>query len=206
MKLVYSFFFVVFGLNTALLAQDKLVFQPNSEIRIKGILPSAFGENMLSEAHNPKLGWGISTSPFSIYNIKLGFGFDFTRFETTDFALAGNVDRSELLNFYGYLAYPLDITDKIALEPKVGIGGNKLRQKLGEKDFGNMKGTSFLFGTSLEYEIAYPLEFFLGADFVKTKFKVESHPNNQNFFENANQFNIYLGLKFNLMKRKKESD
>ena len=204
MKLLSNLFiFIVFS---SILNAQESVFRPDSEIKIYVNFPLTFGENMLNEAHDAKIGWGFMTSPFSIYNFKIGFGFDYTKFDVTDVSLAGNIDRTELLNLYGYLAYPLEITEKFNVEPKLGIGGNKLRQKTESKDFGNMKGTSFILGTSLDYEIAYPLFIMGGADFVHTNFNVRTHPDNEKFFQNASQLNLYIGLKFRFLKRKSRSE
>lgn len=197
---------IVLVAGTFVNAQEKPVFTPTPELKIYGNFPLTFGENMLNEAHDAKTGWGFTTSPFSVYNFRIGLGFDYTKFDVTDASLAGNIERSELLNFYGYLAYPLKITEKLNAEPKFGIGGNKLRQKTGNKNFGSMKGTSFIAGTSFDYEIAYPLFIFAGADFVHTNFNVATHPDNERFFRNASQLNIFVGLKVSFLKRKSSNE
>lgn len=193
---------LIFIAFSSIMNAQESTFRPDSEIKIYGNSPLTFGENMLNEAHDAKIGWGFMTSPFSFYNFKVGFGFDYTKFDVTDVSLAGNIDRTELFNLYGYLAYPLEITEKFSVEPKLGIGGNKLRQKNQSKDLGNMKGTSFILGTSLDYEIVYPLFIMGGADFVHTNFNVRTHPDNEKFFRNASQLNFYIGLKFSFLKRK----
>jgi hypothetical protein len=202
MKLFYKLFFSLFLVGGFLYAQEKSPFSAKPEIKLYGILPSTFGDNMLGEAHEGKIGWGISTSPFSIYNFKIGVGFHFTKFSVTDVSLAGNIERSELLNLYGYVSYPIELSDKFAIEPKIGFGGNKLRQKTSEENLGNMKGASLFLGANLEYEIIQPMAVFVGAEFVNSNFTVQTHPDNEKFFNQSQQFNIHLGLKFNLFRNK----
>jgi len=203
MKLHFRIFLFLFVLGIMLKAQENPVFQPKPELKIYGNFPLSFGDNMLAKAHDGKIGWGFTTSPFSVYNFKVGFGFDYTKFNVTDASLAGNIERSELLNFYGYIAYPFRISEKFELESKAGIGGNELRQKTGNNKFGNMKGTVYLAGINLEYEIAWPFEVFAGTDYVYSRFNVKSHPDYQSFFKNGSQLNCYVGIKFNMSKKKK---
>lgn len=204
MRLCYSIF--IFLTVTILMAQEKSAFQAKPEIKIYGNYTTAFGDNMLAKANDPKIGFGFCTSPFSVYNFKIGFGFDHMRFTVNNVSLAGNIDETFVRNIYGFVAYPFEITEKFAVEPKLGLGGNRLQQKTGDKDFGKMSGTSFILGTSLEYEIVYPLEVFLEADYVTTKFKVKTHPENKDFFQKANQLNFCVGLKFNISKNPKKKD
>jgi hypothetical protein len=206
MKLIYNLFFSLFLVGGFLLAQEKSPFLAQPKLKFYGSLPSSFGDNMLGEAHDGKMGFGISVSPFSIYNFNIGVGFDFTQYDVTEVSLAGNIDRSELMIVYGFVSYPIELGEKFAIEPKLGAGGTKLRQKTSSENLGNMKGFSFLIGTDLEYKIIQPLSVFLGADFIHSSYNIQAHPENEKFFDRSQVLNIHLGLKFNLFKAKSEMD
>src|SRR5690606_2373640 len=101
--------------------------------------------------------------------------------DVTEVSLAGNIDRSELMIVYGYVSYPIELRKKFAIEPKLGAGGTKLRQKTNSENLGNMKGFSFLMGTDLEYKIIPPLSVFFGADFIHSSYNIQAHPGNEKF-------------------------
>lgn len=203
MKLHFKIFVFALLAATSLNAQKKNVFQPRPELKIHVGYMVNTGNNMLGKAHEPGVNLGFWTSPFSVYNFKIGFGFNYAQFKISDASLAGNIGHSDLFDFYGFVAYPVKISEKFEIESKAGIGGNKLRQKTGNNKFGNMKGASYLAGVNLEYEVAWPFEVFAGADYVYSRFSVKSYPDYGSFFKNADQLNFFAGIKFNMSKKKK---
>lgn len=206
MKSILSLFTFLILCASLTKAQEKSAFQPKPELKVYYGIPTAFGDNMLSKAHEAKSNFGFWTSPFSIYNFKIGVGFDLTKFDVTDHAVAGNMDKADLFSVYGFVGYPLKISEKFEFESRAGIGWNKMRQKTGTERYGNMKGIGFILGGNLEYEISYPFQIFAGFDYSYSKFNVNANQEYQSFFDQSQRFSILAGIKVNFGKKPSAKD
>ena len=180
----------------------KSVFQSYPELKVYAGIPFGIGDNFISKGHDPKINYGLYVSPFSLFDIKVGIGVDFSRFKVSDVSLVGNGTSTNMGLVYGSLSYPLIITEKFEFEPKVGIGASWIQQKMGGEDFGRMEGTTVLLGSSLEYNLEHPFVIFIGTDYSYSKYNVEARADYKGFFENVNKLSVYAGIKFTMRKKK----
>jgi hypothetical protein len=205
MKLHFKVFLIGFFASNFLFAQEnqkeKSVFKSYPELKIYGGIPVALGDNFLNEGHNPSVDLGFYLSPFSVYGFNFGIGLDYSNFQVSDASVAGNGSHTNLFHYYAYLSYPLAITQKIDFEPKFGLGGSYLNQKRNDKNFGKMDGLALNFGANLEYELAHPLEIFIGTDYFYSKFDVDAPGEYKSFFEKINKLNVFVGIKFNFRQK-----
>jgi len=208
MKLHFKAFLIGIFVSNFLFAQEnqkeKPVFLSYPELKIYGGIPFGIGTNLLSEAHDPQFDFGFYISPFSLYEVKFGIGFDYSWFKVSDASLAGNGTHTNMALVYGYFSYPLKITNKIDFEPKIGIGGGSIQQKRSDENFGRMDCFTFNFGANLEYELAHPLEVFAGTDYFYSKINVNTPADYKSFFGNLSKMNVFVGVKFNFRQRKNQ--
>ncbi len=213
MKLHFKLYLILFFLSAYGFSQKEKeknsAFQSYPELKIYGGIPVELGNNFLHNGHDPQFDFGFYISPFSIYHINFGIGFDYSRFKVSDVSLVGNGTRSNTVSIYGYLSYPISVSDKIDFEPKLGVGGTAIRQKRNDQNFGEMNGVIYNLGANLEYKLDHPLAIFMGADYFYSKFNVAAPDDYKNMFENVGKINVFAGIKFNFRKKKnpqEESD
>lgn len=206
MKLHFRLFIAFLFLANWTFAQEaekeKSIFQSYPELKIYGGIPVGIGDSFISKGHNPQFDFGFYISPFSLYNVNFGIGFDYARFNVSEASLAGNGTHSSIISLYGYFSYPLLVSRKIDFEPKLGVGGTGIQQKRNDKNFGKMDGVIFNIGANFEYELAHPLEIFIGTDYFYSKFDVNANEEYKSFFENVSRVNVFVGVKFNFRKKK----
>ncbi|TDP03428.1 hypothetical protein [Flavobacterium sp. 245] len=193
LKVLFFLFFLQFSYSQE--TENKKPVKFNHDIRINAIIPSNFGDNFLAKANNAKLGVGTNFSFLRIYDFKLGAGYDFIPYSTTDITFAGNIKRSEFHTVYADIAYEIKITEKLNIEPYIGFGGAKLKFESDGRSFGNQKGNNFRIGFNTDYKLAKRLSAFVAICYLESKLDINTSPEFVSFYDNAKMFQFIIGLK-----------
>lgn len=170
--------------------------RPDHEFSFYLIKQNDFGDNFLSKAHKPKIGFGIHKNFINIYGFALGAEAESVRYRVTDPSLAGNIKWTQYLNFSGRIAYDYKLSSQLTLVPNIKIGATRLRQRSANKKLGGISGTSYTFGVNLAYNYSKHAYVFTGVNYNYTSYQVNSSPEYLPFFDKSNQIQIHLGIGF----------
>ena len=176
-------------------AKTSLAFKP--EFSINAIIPNNIGENYLAKANNPNIGIGTNFSFIQMQHFKLGMGYDYIYYSTTDVTKAGNIGSSRYNSFYGLLSYEKKISNKFNIQPYLGLGSVKLNFRTGEKSFGHQSGKDFRIGCNLNYKLDKTISGFAGINYVSTGYKINTASEFVSFYDNSKMLQINIGIKIN---------
>lgn len=158
--------------------------------------PIAFGDNMLAKAHTNNFnGFGLSLTLFRINQVHVNITFEHNSFSVSDVSLAGNSTTSNFSNYLIEGMYKLQLTDQMAVSPKIAIGTAAIKQSNGRQDFGTQHGVSFNIGGEFDYKIIGRLRAFAGLGYSYISFTVNTAPELKTFYGNAHMLNLSIGLK-----------
>jgi len=175
---------------------DKVKYQQFDEsFRIYYIFPGAFGDNMLAKANEGKLGFGMSLSLITIYNFYLNAGFEFSQYDVTDASLAGNIEHTNITNYFGEIMYKIPVYKKVTVNPKIGIGYADVRQKTGSKKYGTQSGTSYNAGFNIDHSVTKSFMVFAGVNYSLLTPETETKSEYKSFYGTLHQLNIVVGIK-----------
>ncbi|WP_053970703.1 outer membrane protein [Mangrovimonas sp. ST2L15] len=160
-----------------------------------------YGNNFLSDGHEPKLaGVGFQLNTIEYYNFKLGFGFDYMRYDVTNVATIGNINRTHYHSAYGKILYQWDITKPISLEPYVGLGAVQVRQNFNlnlnalNEDSNSFYGMIFYAGLNVTFNLIDHFSVYVGGNYNNVSFNIDTHKTWEDYFNKINQAQIHLGL------------
>ncbi|TRW25836.1 porin family protein [Flavobacterium zepuense] len=175
---------------------DKVKYQQFDEsFRVYYIFPGAVGDNVLAKANKAKLGFGMSLSLITVYNFYLNAGLEFSQYDVTDASLAGNIDHTNITNYFGEIMYKIPVYKKITVNPKIGIGYADVRQKTGSKKYGTQSGTSYNAGFNVDYAVTKSFMVFAGLNYSLLKPETETKSEYKSFYGTLHQLNIVVGIK-----------
>ena len=193
LKVLFFLFFIQFLYSQKTENQNLVKF--NHDIRVNIIIPSNSGENFLAQANDNKIGIGTNFSFLRIYNFKLGAGYDFIPYSSTDITRTGNISGSEFHIAYGDVSYEVKIVERLNIEPYIGYGGAKLKFKSDGRNFGNQTGNNFRIGFNADYKLTKRLSGFIGLSYLESKLDIKTSPEFISFYDNAKMIQMNIGLK-----------
>jgi hypothetical protein len=165
--------------------------------RLRAIVPISQGDNFLAKANKESIGFGVSSYFAKYKNAMVGFGYDFISFRTSDSAIAGNINASNLNSIYGSVSYRFILNDQITIEPLFGYGYSFLQFRSGLRGFGKQEGHDYRFAVYTDYKLAKRFGMFLGVGLLNSKLSINTSPEYTNFFDHASTLQISLGIKIN---------
>jgi hypothetical protein len=184
-----------------LLGQTTKDSSATSPVKFKGkfsfysFKPIAFGDNFISKGHSDNtIGLGFEIQVITIYNFGISGGGNFSQFDVTDKALAGNATKTNATSFYGKVSYDFTVKNNFEISPFFGVGSAIYSQKEDKFKFGTQRGTSFYIGTNFAYKLNKTISFFIGAEYQFNKMNTVTNEEFDDFFNKINQANIRLGL------------
>ncbi|KAF2331368.1 hypothetical protein [Flavobacterium daemonense] len=190
---LFCSFFLQFSYSQE--TENKSPVKFNHDFRINALIPSNYGDNFLAKANDAKLGIGMNFSFLRIYDFKLGIGYDYIPYSSTDISMTGNIKNADYQTVYGDVAYEIKITDKLNIEPYFGFGGLELKFRSDARDFGNQTGSNFRIGFNTDYKLAKRLSGFIGICYLGSKLDISTSPEFVSFYHNAKMFQFNIGLK-----------
>lgn len=195
MKLKVLVFLFFFHFSYSQETENKNLVKFNHDIRLNLIIPSTFGDNFLAKANENKLGIGTNFSFLRIHDFKLGVGYDFIPYKTTDISRVGNIKSSEFHMLYGDVSYEIKIIDKLNLEPYFGYGGAKLKFKSDGRNFGNQTGNNIRIGLNTDYQLAKRFSVYIGFCYLKSNMDINTAPEFVSFYDDTKLFQFTFGIK-----------
>ncbi|WP_418264235.1 hypothetical protein [Flavobacterium faecale] len=196
----YSVVFVLVCFNIVVgQTSSKVGVEP--EINIHAVAPIHFGDNYLSKANNPDVGFAVNLMLAQFQKIKLGLGYDYLNYLVTDISKAGNYQNSRYHSVYGILAYDIKFSKELFLEPYVGLGSVNLKFKDRNRSFGEQSGMDFRIGCKGNYSFDRTISAFVGVGYVATKYDVHTNPEFVSFYDNSKMLQLIVGLRFNLYNK-----
>lgn len=193
-KLMLPLLILVF---TTLSAQEKEVKDiPSSSAFLRGYVfyPIQFGHHSLAEAHDPNVGFGVSLAFVRYKEFRLSAGFEAVKYKVTDFTKVGNIKNSNYNSVYAAISYDIPIGKKFCIYPDLGYGYVNVYQKSGSQNFGHQNGNEYRVGIVGNYRIDRTVSFFAGAHFIHTALDINTNPEYEKFFGQAEQIQICLGI------------
>ncbi|MBE8724150.1 hypothetical protein [Flavobacterium hungaricum] len=195
MKFKVFIFLFILQLTYGQKTENNNLVKFNHDIRVNAIIPSNFGANFLAEANDGKLGIGTNFSFLRIHNFKLGAGYDYIPYSTTDITKAGNIDGAHYHTAYGNISYEIKILEKLNIEPYFGIGDVRLKFSSSDKSFGKQTGNNIRIGFNTDYQLAKRLSVFLGLCYLHSNLDINTSPEFVSFYDNAKLIQLNIGLK-----------
>lgn len=199
MRLLLILFFVLPYFATAqeepIETKQGLSFTPGLLVYLKH--DNDFGNSFLTEAHDSKFpGSGFQFNFLRYRNFVFGLGMEFMTYKVVDITMAGNINKGTTSNVFFKTHYLLNLGDSWSLEPNLGIGGSRFRQKSKEKNLNGFSGTKFYAGTNFTYKFDDVIGVFAGLKYAFTKYQVNTAPEFENYFRNSSQIQAIFGISF----------
>jgi hypothetical protein len=182
--------------------EDKNKFGIELFLKIFYTQPGALGDNVLNKANNGKYGFGFEHNVIRYYNFYVAPGYEFTGYDVTNAALAGNIENTNVNNYYLRIAYKLSIARKLNVYPFITGGAVMINQRTGGKSYGKQNGSAFGLGADVDFNLDERLSIFARARYNYLSTNVESNPEYESFFKNLQQLNFSFGIKIDLFSTK----
>lgn len=182
--------------------QDKNKFGIELFLKIFYTQPGALGDNVLNKANTGKYGFGFEHNVIRYYNFYVAPGYEFTGYNVTNAALAGNIENTNVNNYYLRVAYKLPIAKKLNAYPFITGGGVMINQKTGSKSYGKQHGSAFGVGADVDFNLDDRLSIFARARYNYLSPNVEATPEYDSFFKNLQQLNFSFGIKIDIFRTK----
>jgi hypothetical protein len=192
-NLLFSLFFLQFIYSQE--TENKNLVKFNHDIRFNAIVPLNFGDNFLNESNDSYIGVGTNFSFLRIDNFKLGAGYDFIFYTTSDITRAGNINGANLHTYYGDVSYEINVLEKLNIEPYFGFGGVELKFRSSGRNFGKQTGNNLRIGFNTDYKLAKRLSAFVGICYSHYNLDINTSPEFVSFYDNAKMIQINIGLK-----------
>jgi hypothetical protein len=188
---------LAFAVSSAQEAEKKKLFVYEEQWNIYGITSAKFGDNQLADAYGSNIGAGSSLSFFTIAGFRPSVNYEWSVHKITDAGRTGNVGpKSTYTSFFGNISYALKAANKVYVAPEVGIGNAQLRLKPGSYQYGKQTGTQYRIGLTSSYQLSREIALYAGVHYIYTSLKVRTHPDFENYYNQAQQVQFALGLQF----------
>ncbi|TRW25834.1 outer membrane beta-barrel protein [Flavobacterium zepuense] len=173
---------------------DKFAF--NTFLKVYYTFPGASGDNVLSKGNEGKYGFGFEMNLISYRKFYLAGSYEFSGYDVTNAALAGNIEHTNVNNYYARLLYQIPIDNRrFAVSPLITGGAVMIHQKTAGKSYGKQRGAAFSVGTDIDFKLTEALGLFGRARYGFLYPDVTANAKDEKFFSNLNQLNFSLGLK-----------
>ena len=163
--------------------------------------PGAIGNNVLSKANEGAYGFGIEHNVIRYDNFYLAPGYEFTGYNVTDVALAGNIEHTNINNYYLRVAYKFDVVKKLTVSPFITGGSLMIHQKTNGKSYGKQRGAAFGLGADVDFYLEQGLSLFARARYNYLSPNVATNAEYESFFNNLQQLNFSLGLRVDIINK-----
>jgi len=208
MKKKYLLLFASLFLTGSIFSQDTIAKPERNPNRFRMCVlskiyylqPGSTGDNFLSSANKGKIGFGTEINFFTVYSFHFGLGYNFAQYDVTDVALAGNVENTNVNNFFAKLYYKVPVNENFSVNPAIMAGQTWIRQRTGSKNYGIQDGGFIGLGVDAEYECNHWFALFAGTRYNVIFTDTRTSPQYQDFFQNLNQFNVIAGVRFGTSK------
>ncbi|MCW4470722.1 porin family protein [Flavobacterium sp. MFBS3-15] len=177
---------------------EKSAFDVKQEyIRLYLTAPGSFGDNVLAKANKGKIGAGLMVTFFSFsQKHHICGGIDFAAYTVEDVSLAGNVEQSNISNFYLAYMYRMPLGKKMSLNPKISVGSITIDQRKDGDSYGKQQGVGYGAGMDIDYAFTEHTRIFLGLNYTLLKPETHTIPELESFYDTLHQLNITFGVKF----------
>jgi len=167
----------------------------DAQLRFQILYPIQFGDYALSKSYNSNPGIGINMSFLNVKNFKIGAGYNIEFYKVTDKQTIGNFSTSNYSSVFATVNYELKMAEKISIYPNLGVGYAMLRQKAGGgSNFGKQDGTEYRVGFITDYKFNKTLSLFFGANYIYSKYQINTAPEYEKFFGNSQKIQLSIGL------------
>lgn len=152
-------------------------------------------DNFLSDGHDPDfLGGGFQVNIVTIHHIKFGLSWEGMDYNVTDISKMGNLGNSYYLAGHGKFQYELNLSKNWSVEPYFGIGAVRIVQAYQGDQKRSIYGLNLMLGTNVCWMFTEHLGAFVGFNYNKTRFKINTNEVYEDYFNKINQAQIHLGL------------
>lgn len=178
--------------------KEKSAFNVKQEyIRLYLSAPGSFGDNVLAKANKGKIGAGLMVTFFSISRKHhICGGMDLAAYTVEDVSLAGNVEQSNISNFYLAYMYRIPLSERMSLNPRVSVGSITIGQRKDGDSYGKQQGVGYGAGMDIDYAFTEHTRLFLGLNYTLLKPETHTIPELESFYDTLHQLNIAFGIKF----------
>jgi len=171
-------------------------FAFNTFLKVYYTFPGASGDNVLSKGNKGKYGFGFEMNLISYRKFYLAGGYEFSGYDVTNAALAGNIEHTNVNNYYARLLYQIPIEKTgFTISPLITGGAIMIHQKTAGKSYGKQRGAAFSIGADVDFKLTKGLGLFGRARYGFLYPDVTASAQDEKFFSNLNQLNFSVGLK-----------
>ncbi|WP_291115827.1 outer membrane beta-barrel protein [Flavobacterium sp. UBA6135] len=193
-KYIYSFLL----LSSFAWGQNEEGLRFKTELGIGFINHVFLGDNYLSKGHKKHaVGAVLKLNLLRYTNFILGFEFEKNTSKVADFAIGGNIDKTNMNSFRGLLSYRVYTSERFTFDPQIKYGTVDLRQKSGSKFYGNQKGSTIGIGVDVLYNFSDGLAVFSNVGYNYYHLNVNTTPEFKDYFNHSHSINLTIGLKLN---------
>ena len=193
-KFLKASIFILFFISFSIEAQDRLKIKPVGRIYV--LKPFHQGDNAFSDAYSSSVGFGGHLFLPKFKNFRLGFGGDYIPYEVEKENLIGTISTNTYYSAYGLLSYDVNVTEKFNFSPVIGLGSSTLRMRTRDRRIDSQNGTEFRIGLYSDYTFSPHFGGFVGLYYISNRFKINTHPDFEDYFGKSNSIQVSLGLKF----------
>lgn len=153
------------------------------------------GDNFLSDGHDASfVGIGLQLNLLKYQNFKFGIGWEYHNYNVINPATIGNIGYTFYTSVYGKIQYQWDVSKYWSIEPFIGSGATKIRQKYDDSDNDSFYGMNLYAGFNLTFKISPNISLFTGFNYNNIRFNVNTNKDWEDYFNKINQTQIQLGL------------
>lgn len=195
MKKMYFFSLIISQLiwSQEQIKPKKLEFEPSFRMNIAQNIN--YGTNFLADANNPALGYGFDFGFLHYSNFNAYFGYEHSYYRTTKIEKTGNINSTRLNSLTFKVLYETPVCKDFSAQPFIGVGAPTLHFKSDDQSFGRQNGTDFTIGSYLNYNLSKSFAIYLGAEMNYSKYKIETVPEYESYYKNANAIKISCGIR-----------
>lgn len=176
-------------------SQDTIQKKRKEYFRIYWSLPSGTGNNVISKANKSGTGIGLAVTFVTFNRFHLLGGYEFSQFDVTDKSKAGNVDETNVSQFYLGVLYKIPLTRTIGINPQFNVGAISFKQTAGATDFGRQSGPALTPGFTVDYNPTGNLRLFAGLNYCLALPKTNTADEFKSYFGTIQILSIVAGIK-----------
>ena len=174
--------------------QKEIVWMKDYNILFNGYLTS--GKNMTHESHQDfGLGIEYKMGIFQYHNIGISAVFNYSSHQVDQIQMIGLFEKTNYFQAGGALKYNWVINDQHRLKPEFAILGLEAIDK-GYSKKATYNGVTYRIGTDYIHQLSDKLGFVIGLHYNITQLDIKANPAYEDYFRQANRFQLNLGLNF----------
>ncbi len=176
-------------------SQDTIQKKHKEYFRLYWCLPNGIGNNVISNANTSGTGIGLAVTFVTFHRFHILGGYEFSQYDVTNKAMAGNVDETNVSQFYLGVLYKIPLTRTIEVNPQFNIGSISFKQTAGGKDFGRQSGPAFTPCFTADYNPTGNLRLFAGLSYCLALPKTNTADKFKFYFGTIQILSIVVGIK-----------